>query len=108
VPQPLEIDVGYAALPSLSLVISFHDLASSALICEILPLLTLNLRAASAVRLPRERYWAMRRWRHGSDCSHDSKSNRTRAVSAGPACLSSIRISHHAFSSSLSCLRPPH
>jgi len=51
-----------AALPFSSPVKSFHDSACSALICEILTLLTRNLRAVSAVRLPRERYWAIRRW----------------------------------------------
>ena len=50
----------YAALPSLPPVKSLHERASSFRIWLTRPALTLNLRAASRVLLPSERYWARR------------------------------------------------
>ena len=48
-PQPLETDMSYAALPSLSLVKSFHDLASSRRSWDTRPADTLNRLATSLV-----------------------------------------------------------
>ena len=72
---------------------------SSLRICEIRPLETRNRLAAAVVVSPFERKVAIFRKRGGKNCNHVAKSTRMIAVSAGPACLSSTKISAQAPSS---------